>query len=82
MIMIINITNLFFSCTFITGWKSVLTENERVYYNLFLKEYMSDKSDSPDMENIVVHKHLWHSKSTVLFYTFAQLDDCTLQPHL
>ena len=52
-IMIINITNLLIlahSLQDYDRWKSVLTENERPYYNQFLKEYMSDKSDSPDME--------------------------------
>ena len=43
--------------------KSVLTENERQYYNQLSKEYMSDESDSSDTENIVVHKHPWRSES-------------------
>ena len=47
--------------------KVSLTENERPYYNQFLKEYMSDKSDSPDMESTVVDKHLWHSKKYSAF---------------
>ena len=43
--------------------KSVLTENERQYYNQLSKEYMSDESDLSDTESIVVHKHPWRSES-------------------
>ena len=33
------------------------------YYNQLSKEYMSDESDSSDMESILVHKHPWRSES-------------------
>ena len=58
-------------CTFIyikayDRRKSVLTENERQYYNQLSKEYMSDESDSSDTESIVVHKHPWRSESKLI----------------
>lgn len=43
--------------------KSVLTDNEKQYYSMLSKDYMSDESDSSDTESIVVHKHPWRSQS-------------------
>ena len=65
-ITIINITNLIFFVHSLQAYdrrKSVLTENERQYYNQLSKEYMSDESDSSDTQSIVVHKHPWRSES-------------------
>jgi hypothetical protein len=67
MIMILNIATLIIifahSLQAYDRRKSVLTENERQYYNQLSKEYMSGESDSSDTESIVVHKHPWRSES-------------------
>lgn len=48
--------------------KSMVTDNERQFYNMISKEYMSEESDSSDSESIVVHKHQWRSESKSTLY--------------
>lgn len=42
---------------------SVITKNEKKYWEQLTKEYMTDESDASDAEMITVHRHPWRSQS-------------------
>ena len=55
-----------------------MTSKEQQYFDVINKDYMSDESDSPDCDHIIIHKHPWRSTSMFIFYIlYSQL---TLRP--
>ena len=44
-----------------------MTDKEHQYFDLLSKDFMSEESDSSNMECIVVHKHSWRSESNLKF---------------
>ena len=48
-----------------------MTSKEQQYFDVINKDYMSDESDSPDCDHIIIHKHPWRSTSMFIFYIYT-----------
>ena len=49
----------------------MVTQGEMEYYSLLSKVYMSEESDDPDSEGLIIHKPPWRSQSEFQSHFFS-----------